>query len=125
MTAVPLLTDGELTLRVSQQDEQVVIFDVEHGRPVGTIEVRRTSSGVGLVVWELDGGPEVAQRALRLVSEFAFKELGLDRLQVEVDPEIHASGRVAAPLSADSQSGPWDESIRPLMSRLLGGGGAP
>ena len=95
MTAVPLLTDGELTLRVSQQDEQVVIFDVEHGRPVGTIEVRRTSSGVGLVVWELDGGPEVAQRALRLVSEFAFKELGLDRLQVEVDPEIHASGRVA------------------------------
>ncbi len=95
MTAVPLLTDGELTLRVSQQDERVVIFDVEHGEPVGTIEVRRTTSGVGLVVWELDGGPEVAQRALRLVSEYAFKELGLERLQVEVDPEIHASGRVA------------------------------
>jgi len=72
-----------------------VIFDVEHGDPVGTVEVRRTTSGVGLVVWELDGGLEVAQRAVRLVSEYAFGELGLERLQVEVDPELHASARVA------------------------------
>ncbi|HET6986375.1 MAG TPA: GNAT family N-acetyltransferase [Kribbella sp.] len=95
MTAVHPLTDGELTLRLARQDQQVVRFDVEHGKPVGTVEVRRTSPGVGLVVWELDGAPEVAQRAVRLVSEFAFDELGLERLQVEVDPELHSSARVA------------------------------
>jgi 8-oxo-dGTP pyrophosphatase MutT (NUDIX family) len=95
VTAVHLLTDGELTLRLLRQDERVVSFDVEHGKPLGTVEVRRTTPGVGLVVWELDGGPEVAQRAVRLVSEFAFGELGLERLQVEVDPALHASARVA------------------------------
>ncbi len=43
----------------------------------------------------LDGPPEVAQRAVRLVAEYAFGELALERLQVEVDPELHASARVA------------------------------
>ncbi|TDD16736.1 NUDIX domain-containing protein [Kribbella turkmenica] len=59
------------------------------------VEVRRTTPGVGVVTWAMDGGPEVAQRAVRLVAEYAFTELGLERLQVEVDPEIHASARVA------------------------------
>jgi 8-oxo-dGTP pyrophosphatase MutT (NUDIX family) len=95
VTAVHPLTDGELTLRVSQQDQRVVIFEVEHGEPAGTVEVRRTTVDVGVVVWALDGGPEVAQRALRLVSDYAFDELGLERLQVEVDPELHSSARVA------------------------------
>ena len=49
----------------------------------------------GVITWAMDGGPEVAQRAVRLVAEYAFGELGLERLQVEVDPEIHASARVA------------------------------
>ncbi len=73
-------------------------FHVEHGGPVGTVgtvEVRRTTPGVGVVTWAMDGGPEVAQRAVRLVAEYAFGELGLDRLQVEVDPALHASARVA------------------------------
>jgi 8-oxo-dGTP pyrophosphatase MutT (NUDIX family) len=73
----------------------VVTFEVEHGGPVGTVEVRRTTQGAGLVTWALDGGPEVAQRAVRLVTEYAFGELGLVRLQVEVDPELHSSARVA------------------------------
>jgi 8-oxo-dGTP pyrophosphatase MutT (NUDIX family) len=95
VTAVHPLTDGELTLRPSQEDEQLVTFDVEHGGAVGTVEVRRTTLGVGVVTWAMDGGPEVAQRAVRLVAEYAFAELGLERLQVEVDPEIHTSARVA------------------------------
>ena len=70
-------------------------FDVDHGGPVGTVEVRRTTAGVGVVVWAVEGGPELAQRALRLVIEYAFGELGLARLQVEVDPELPASARVA------------------------------
>jgi 8-oxo-dGTP pyrophosphatase MutT (NUDIX family) len=95
VTAVHPLTDGELTLRPSQDDPHLVIFDVEHGGSVGTVEVRRTTPGVGLVTWAMDGGPEVARRAVRLVAEYAFGELGLERLQVEVDPELHASARVA------------------------------
>ncbi|MEV5962060.1 GNAT family N-acetyltransferase [Kribbella sp. NPDC051952] len=95
MTAVPPLTDGELTLQLTRDDSEAVVFDVSNGSPVGTVEVRRTTPGVGLVVWELDGGPEIAQRAVRLVAEHAFGELGLERLQVEVDPELHASARVA------------------------------
>lgn len=70
-------------------------FDVEHGGALGTVEVRRTTPGVGLVTWAMDGGPEVAQRAVQLVAEYAFGELGMERLQVEVDPELHASARVA------------------------------
>ncbi|MFI6830429.1 NUDIX hydrolase [Kribbella sp. NPDC050241] len=95
MTAEPPLTDGELTLRLSQQDGQVMTFDVSLAGPLGTVEVRRTAPGAGLVSWALEGGPEVAQRAVRLVTEYAFGELGLERLQVEVDPELRASARVA------------------------------
>ncbi|GAB2667345.1 hypothetical protein GCM10009743_49440 [Kribbella swartbergensis] len=73
----------------------MVIFEVEHSGPVGTVEVRRTTPGVGVVTWAMNGGPDVAQRAVRLVADYAFDELGLERLQVEVDPEIHASARVA------------------------------
>ncbi|MFF0270777.1 GNAT family N-acetyltransferase [Kribbella sp. NPDC004536] len=95
MTAVDPLSDGELVLRPSPPNGQVTSFAVEHGEALGTVEVRRTSPGVALVTWALDGGPGVAQQALRLVSEYAFAELGLERLQVEVDPELHSSARVA------------------------------
>jgi len=95
VTAVQPLTDGDLTLRVSSEDQHVVVFDVENGSPLGTVEVRRTTPGAGLVVWALDGGPEFAHRAVRLLSEYAFGELGLDRLQIDADPELHASMRVA------------------------------
>jgi RimJ/RimL family protein N-acetyltransferase/8-oxo-dGTP pyrophosphatase MutT (NUDIX family) len=101
VTAVPPLTDDELALRLSRDDDDAVVFDVSNedapagDASVGTVEVRRTSVGVGLVVWALDGGPGVAQRVLRLVAEHAFKELGLDRLQVEVDPEVRGSAMVA------------------------------
>ncbi|TDD56881.1 NUDIX domain-containing protein [Kribbella antibiotica] len=95
MTAVQPLTDGDLTLHLSAQDQQVVTFEVENGSPLGTVEVRRTSPGAGLVVWALDGGIGVATPSVRLVSEYAFKELGFDRLQIEVDPALQSSMRVA------------------------------
>ena len=72
-----------------------MVFDVENGRPVGTVEVRRTTQDAGLVVWALDGGHELALRAVRLATEYAFGELGFERLQVEVDPELHSTARVA------------------------------
>lgn len=89
------LIDGDLTLRLSRQDTQAVVFDVENGKPVGTVELRRTTQDAGLVVWALDGGQELALRAVRLATEYAFGELGFERLQVEVDPELHSTARVA------------------------------
>lgn len=71
------------------------MFDVENGKPVGTVELRRTTQDAGLVVWALDGGQELALRAVRLATEYAFGELGFERLQVEVDPELHSTARVA------------------------------
>jgi RimJ/RimL family protein N-acetyltransferase/8-oxo-dGTP pyrophosphatase MutT (NUDIX family) len=82
-------------------DRAVVNFVIElagESGPVGNVEVRRTSEGVGSVSWTTYKpyrGRHVAQRAVRLLIIYAFGELGLDRLQVEVDPENRASARVA------------------------------
>jgi 8-oxo-dGTP pyrophosphatase MutT (NUDIX family) len=79
----------------------VVNFVIElagESGPVGNVEVRRTSEGVGNVSWTTYKpyrGRHVAQRAVRLLIIYAFGELGLERLQVEVDPENRASARVA------------------------------
>lgn len=59
------------------------------------MEVRRTTPGAGLVVWAAEGGIGVATRAVRLMAEHALSELGFDRLQIDVDPELPASMRVA------------------------------
>jgi 8-oxo-dGTP pyrophosphatase MutT (NUDIX family) len=101
VTAVDPLSDGDLTLRPSPPNGQVTTFAVEHRNPgdtgdaMGTVELRRTAPGVALLVWSLDGGPGVAQQAVRLVAEYAFGELGFERLQVEVDTELHSTARVA------------------------------
>jgi RimJ/RimL family protein N-acetyltransferase/8-oxo-dGTP pyrophosphatase MutT (NUDIX family) len=66
--------------------------------PAGTVEVRRTSPGVGSVSWTTYKpyrGQRVARRAVRLLMVYAFGELGLERLEAQVDPENHASARVA------------------------------
>lgn len=95
------LTDGDLTLHPSQPNGQLTSFAVSRSAPsgardtLGTVEVRPTTPGVALVVWALEGGPGVAEQALPLVAEYAFGELGFERLQVEVDVELRASARVA------------------------------
>ncbi|HET6292139.1 MAG TPA: NUDIX hydrolase [Kribbella sp.] len=82
-------------------DRSAVNFVIElagETGPVGTVEVRRTSPGAGKVFWATYKpyrGRRVAQRAVRLLMVYAFGELGLERLQVEVDPENRASARVA------------------------------
>ncbi|HZX06564.1 NUDIX hydrolase [Kribbella sp.] len=104
MTAVDPLSDGELTLRPSQPNGLVTSFAVVRDGPggpsgpedaLGTVEIRRTTPGAALLTWALDGGQGVAQQAVSLVAEYAFAELGLERLQVEVDIELHSSARVA------------------------------
>ncbi|ADB33973.1 NUDIX hydrolase [Kribbella flavida DSM 17836] len=82
-------------------DRSAVHFVVElsgETGPVGTVAVRRLSPGVGTVTWSTYKpyrGRRVAQRAVRLLVVYAFGELDLDRLQVEVDPENRAAARVA------------------------------
>lgn len=83
------------------EDRAVVSFVIElagQPGPVGTVEVRRTSEGVGSVFWTTYKpfrGRHVAQRAVRMLAAYAFGELGLERLQAEIDPDNHASARVA------------------------------
>ncbi|GAA1570843.1 MULTISPECIES: NUDIX hydrolase [Kribbella] len=95
------LTDGDLTLHPSPPNGQLTSFAVSRHAPggardaLGTVELRPTSPGVALVVWALDGGPGVAEQALPLVTEYAFGELGFERLQVEVDVQLRSSARVA------------------------------
>ncbi len=66
--------------------------------PVGTVDVRRISPGVGAVTWTTYKpyrGRQIARRAVRVLVVYAFGELELDRLQVHVDPENRAAARVA------------------------------
>ncbi|GAA1573762.1 hypothetical protein GCM10009789_29000 [Kribbella sancticallisti] len=82
-------------------DRSVVNFVIELAGvpgPVGNVEIRRTSPGVGSVSWTTYKpyrGQRVARRAVRLLVVYAFGELGMERLQAEVDPENRASARVA------------------------------
>ena len=87
--------------RLYAEDRSLVTFVVELAGvsgPVGTVAVRRTSAGVGNITWSTYKpyrGRHVARRAVQLLVVYAFGELGLERLQVEVDPENRASARVA------------------------------
>ncbi|MEI8412921.1 MULTISPECIES: NUDIX hydrolase [unclassified Kribbella] len=82
-------------------DRQVVSFVIElagEAGPVGSVEIRRIAPGVGNVSWTTYKpyrGRRVARRAVRLLTVYAFGELGLERLEARVDPENRASARVA------------------------------
>lgn len=82
-------------------DRSVVNFAIELkgvDGPVGNVEVRRTGDGTGSVSWTTYApyrGRGIAQRAVRMLAAYAFSELGLERLQAEVDAENRSSSRVA------------------------------
>ena len=68
------------------------------GRPAGSVDVRRRSDGVGVLSWVTYApyrGRGVASRAVRLLVDWAFAELGLRRVEAEVDPLNRASLRTA------------------------------
>ena len=73
------------------------IVEATSGDLVGSISVRLVESNGQVGYWikpEARGGG-IATRALRLLSGWAFEELGLERLQLIVEPENVASQRVA------------------------------
>ncbi|MFC5263345.1 GNAT family N-acetyltransferase [Kribbella qitaiheensis] len=96
------LAEGVERWRALYADDRAVVnFAIElpgQPGPVGNVEVRRISPGVGSVSWTTYKpyrGQRVARRAVRLLVVYAFGELGLERLQAEVDPENRSSARVA------------------------------
>lgn len=82
-------------------DRSVVNFAIELAAelgPVGLVEVRRGEHGVGFVSWTVYKPfrrRQIATRAVRMLAAYAFTELGMERLQAEVNPHNTGSNRVA------------------------------
>ena len=69
-----------------------------NGEPVGSVDVRRSEHGVGVLSWATYAPYRekgLASRAVRLLIRFAFDELGLERVEAHVNPLNRASLRVA------------------------------
>jgi RimJ/RimL family protein N-acetyltransferase len=68
------------------------------GRPAGSVDVRRSDPGVGVLSWVVYApfrGQGIAWRAVRLLVDWAFDELGLERVEAHVNPANRASLRTA------------------------------
>lgn len=93
---LPTFTDGVVTLRAQGE---VGAFVVEAGgRSVGRVRLRDVGESTGEITYLLDReqrGRGYAMRAVRLLVEYAFGDLGLGRVQARVPPDDAPSIRVA------------------------------
>lgn len=96
----PALADGtDLVLRAVPADEGAHAFEVVwEGEQVGRVELLADDGGDADLIWAVV--PEyravgVAERALRLVVEWAFEELGLHRVEARIDNADRDSVRSA------------------------------
>lgn len=80
-------------------DRVKATFLVEwRGRPAGTVDVRLQDARVGVLSWAVYApyrGRGLAWRAVRLLVEWSFDGLGLDRVEAHVNPDNRASVRTA------------------------------
>ncbi|MBA3309810.1 MAG: NUDIX hydrolase [Nocardioidaceae bacterium] len=78
---------------------KVVSFVVEHRRNLaGTVEVKQRPDEVGELSWAIfprHRGQGLATRAVRLLIDYSFGELGLSRVQAYAEPQNLASLRTA------------------------------
>ena len=99
-------------------DRRCVNFLVEHdGERVGSVEVRTRPDGIGDLSWTLYAGHRgrgYATRALRLLVDYAFQELGLPRVEAYVNAANQRSLRVA------SRAGLHREGVLRGRERLFG-----
>jgi RimJ/RimL family protein N-acetyltransferase len=79
---------------------EAVVVDADSGEFLGTVGIRRHAVDVGrwdvgylVAPWARRRG--VATRAARLISRFAFEELGAERIEICAEPANEASQRVA------------------------------
>ena len=72
-----------------EDNRSAVSFLVEHdGEPVGGVEVRTKDDGIGELSWTLYTGHRgrgYATRAVRMLVDYAFRELGLTRVEAYVN----------------------------------------
>jgi 8-oxo-dGTP pyrophosphatase MutT (NUDIX family) len=89
------LTDGVVTLRPDSEGT----FAVEvRGRVVGSVRLRDIGENTGEIAYALDSayrGHGYATRAVRLLVEYAFGDLGLGRVQARVPEKDPPALRVA------------------------------
>jgi RimJ/RimL family protein N-acetyltransferase len=95
----PELTDGVVVLAQRKVQDGTHLFAVSHdGEDVGSVRLTEQPDGRGLLAWELAPaftGQGYATRALRLVVDYAFRALRLDRVEALVDPGNDRGVRVA------------------------------
>ena len=81
------------------EDRRVVVFAVEHqGEIAGSVDVKQQGDGVGNLSWAVYPAHRhrgVAIRAVRLLIDYAFRDLGLVRVQAAVEVGNLASLRTA------------------------------
>jgi len=90
-------TDGVVTLQ-PRPDRSGFFSVLSGGRHVGTVGVTEQPDGRGRLSWELEPGATgqgYATRAVRLLVDYAFRALGLDRVEAYVDPANDRAMRVA------------------------------
>jgi RimJ/RimL family protein N-acetyltransferase/8-oxo-dGTP pyrophosphatase MutT (NUDIX family) len=100
---VPTLEDHSAWVRDTHAEwvssRSKATFLVEwRGTVAGSVDVKRVEEGVGSLSWVVYAPYRrrgLASRAVRLLIEFAFEELGLTRVEAHVDPLNRSSLRVA------------------------------
>ena len=99
MTELTELTDGVVVLRPRAAEPGTHLFSVTHDDvAVGSVGVVEQPDARGRLTWELSPGYTgrgYATRALGLVVDYAFRALGLDRVEALVDPAQERAVRVA------------------------------
>jgi ADP-ribose pyrophosphatase YjhB (NUDIX family) len=100
MTPDPVgLTDGVVSLLPQPGQNGTHRFSVgQDGRRVGTVELSEQADGRGRLSWELEPdatGHGYATRAVRILVDYAFRAVGLERVEAYVDPANERAMRVA------------------------------
>jgi 8-oxo-dGTP pyrophosphatase MutT (NUDIX family) len=94
----PTVTDGVVTLRPVDEEDGRGFAIESGGRVVGMVRVRDVGESTGEITYALhreERGRGYATRAVRLLVEYAFGDLGLGRVQARVPPDDAPSVRVA------------------------------
>lgn len=93
------LTDGVVSLHAEPDRDGAHRFLVaQDGHRVGTVELREQPEGRGRLTWELEPdatGHGYATRAVRILVDYAFRAVGLERVEAYVDPANERAMRVA------------------------------
>lgn len=80
------------------QSAPLVIADRESDEPIGLINLQFRDDHLATIAYSVfpaHRGKGVAPRAVRLMTEWAFGDVGLAELWLEIDPQNVASVRVA------------------------------